>query len=126
MQPADARHAVTFPEPMRTHTLSNMRDRLLALQEIQQALAGGGYDRTADITEKRLGLTSLQSHDAHDVAKFMPKGMQSMGTEVHPAASRFSTEAVNVGATGNIKPAPAALATITQQCVACHAAYRLK
>ncbi|HEX4943113.1 MAG TPA: hypothetical protein VFV55_02100, partial [Usitatibacteraceae bacterium] len=36
---ADGRQVVDFPEPMRTHTLSNMRDHLAALQEIQQALA---------------------------------------------------------------------------------------
>ncbi len=122
----DARQVVDFPEPMRTHTLANMRDHLLALQEIQQALADAAYDRAADVAEKRLGMTSLQSHGAEHVAKVMPAGMQAIGTEMHRSASRFAVEASNVGATGNVKPALAALSRVTGQCVACHAGYRMK
>ena len=124
--PADGRQAVEFPEPLRAHTLANMRDHLLALQEIQQALADGAHDKAAGISETRLGMTSLKAHGAHDVAKFMPEGMQSIGTEMHRSASRFAVEAANAGATGNVRPALAALARVTQQCVACHAAYRMK
>ncbi len=124
--PADARQAVAFPEPMRTHTLANMRDHLLALQEIQQALSEGAYDGAADVAERRLGMTSLRAHGAHDVAKFMPEGMQAIGTGMHRSASRFAVAAVDAGASGNVKPALAALAQVTQQCVACHAAYRMK
>ncbi len=71
-------------------------------------------------------MTSLAAHGAHEVAKFMPAGMQSIGTEMHRSASRFAVEAANAGATGNVRPALAALARVTQQCVACHAAYRMK
>ena len=122
----DGRQVVDFPEPLRTHTLTNMRDHLLALQEIQQALADGAYDKAGEVSETRLGMTSLAAHGAHDVAKFMPPGMQSIGTEMHRSASRFAVEAANAGATGNVKPALAALAHVTRQCVACHAAYRMK
>jgi len=34
-----------------------MRDHLLAVFEIQSALAAGQYDRAADIAERRLGMT---------------------------------------------------------------------
>jgi len=121
----DGRQAVDFPEPLRTHTLANMRDHLLALQEIQQALADGAYDGAGQIAERRLGMTSLAAHGAHDVAKFMPEGMQSIGSEMHRSASRFAVEAANAGATGNVEPALAALARITRQCVACHASFRM-
>ena len=123
---ADGRQAVEFPEPMRTHTLANMRDHLASLQEIQQALADGAPDRAAEIAETRLGMSSLGLHGAHDVAKFMPEGMQAIGTEMHKSASRFAVEAANSGATGNVKPPLAALAGVTKQCVACHAGYRMK
>jgi hypothetical protein len=123
---ADARQVVDFPEPMRTHTLANMRDHLLAIQQIQQALAEGAYDRAAQVAENRLGMTSLKSHGAHDVAKFMPEGMQAVGTQMHRSASRFAVEATNAGVTGDLKPALAALSTMTAQCVACHAGYRMK
>lgn len=122
----DGRIVVDFPEPMRSHTLANMREHLLAIQEIQQALADGAYDRAAETAEKRLGMTSLVAHGAHDVAKFMPEGMQAIGSEMHRSASRFSVAAADAGATGNVRPALAALARVTQQCVACHATYRMK
>jgi hypothetical protein len=124
--PEDGRQEVAFPEPLRTHTLANMRDHLLALQEIQQALADGAHDRAADLAEKRLGMTSLRAHGAHDVARFMPEGMQAIGTEMHRAASRFAVEAANAGATGDARRAMGALAGVTRQCVACHATYRMK
>lgn len=123
---ADGREAVEFPASMRTHTLANMRDHLLALQEIQDALAHGAFDRAAQVAETRLGMTSLAAHDAHNVAKFMPEGMQAIGTAMHRSASRFAIEAANAGATGDVKAALAALGAVTRQCVACHAAYRMK
>jgi hypothetical protein len=122
----DARVAVKFPNALRTHTLANMRDHLLALQEIQDALAKSEFDRAAAISEQRLGMTSLKLHGAQEVAKFMPDGMQRIGTEMHHAASRFALEAANAGASGDVKPALAALAGITARCVACHSAYRVQ
>jgi hypothetical protein len=103
-----------------------MRDHLLALQEIQEALAKQEYDRAADIAEHRLGMSSLALHGAHDVAKYMPKGMQEAGTGMHRNASRFAVAAKDAAATGDVKPALAALASTTAQCVACHAGYRVK
>lgn len=123
---ADVRLLVKFPPQMRDHTLANMRDHLLAIAEIQEALSKGWFDKAADTAEKRLGMTSLSLHGAHDVANFMPKGMQEVGTLMHRSASQFAVEAKNAGATGDLKPALAALARTTQACVACHAAYRLQ
>ncbi len=124
--PKDTRQAVYFPKTLREHTLTNMRDHLLALQEIQEALAKQEYDKAGDIAEHRLGMSSLALHGAHDVAKYMPKGMQDAGTAMHRNASRFAVAAKDAGATGDVKPALAALAATTAQCVACHAGYRVK
>jgi cytochrome c556 len=122
----DTRLAVRFPPELRTHTLANMRDHLVTLGEVQAALGRGEYDRAAALAESRLGLSSLEAHGAHQVAAYMPAGMQEAGTAMHKAASRFAIEAANAGATGDAKPALAALAGVTAQCVACHAAYRLE
>ena len=124
--PKDTRQAVYFPKALREHTLANMRDHLLALQEIQEALAKQEYDRAGDIAEQRLGMSSLSLHGAHDVAQYMPKGMQEAGTAMHRNASRFSVAAKDAAATGDAKPALAALAATTAQCVACHGGYRVK
>lgn len=117
---------VEFPVELREHTLANMRDHLLTLQEIQAALAAGKYDQAADISERRLGMSSLAAHGAHEVAKYMPQGMQDTGSAMHRSASRFAVAAQDAGATNDVKPALAALAEVTANCVACHAAYRLK
>jgi hypothetical protein len=123
---ADPRVPVSFPAELREHTLKNMRDHLLALQEIQDALATGAFDRAAGVAEQRLGMSSLAAHGAHEVAKYMPKGMQDAGAAMHRSASRFSVAALDAAVTDDLKPALGALAEVTANCVACHAAYRLE
>ena len=122
----DARQLVSFPEPMRVHTLANMRDHLQTLHEIEAALAKEDYETAATLAEKRLGMTSLALHDAAHLAAFMPEPMQQMGTEMHHAASRFAVAAQDAGATHDTRAVMAALADVTRQCIACHAAYRLQ
>jgi hypothetical protein len=122
----DTREFVGFPAELRDHTLANMRDHLLALQEIQEYLAREDYTAAAKIAEERLGMSSLALHGAHEVAKYMPPGMQDAGGGMHRAASRFAIEAQNSAVTGEMKPTIAALASVTAQCVGCHASYRLK
>jgi hypothetical protein len=107
-QAEDSRRLVEFPPMMLEHEMRNMRDHLATLQKIQDA-----------------GLSSFGLHGAHDVAPFMPAGMQAIGTEMHKAASRFALEVNKAAATGDLRPSIAALGKVTEQCVACHAAYRL-
>jgi hypothetical protein len=123
---ADTRIPVTFPAPMKAATLAHMRDHLAALQEIQQALAAARFDEAAAIAEKRLGMSSMPAHGAHDVAQFMPPGMRDAGTQMHRSASRFAAAATDAAVGQDVKPALAALAQMTATCVACHAVYRLE
>lgn len=122
----DPRVAVEMPDMMKSHMLANMRDHLLTLSEIQSALAIGAYDIAADLAEKRLGMTSLESHGASHMAGFMPKGMQDIGNAMHRAASRFAVAAQEAQVTRDLPRVLGALSGVTQQCVACHAGYRLK
>ena len=103
-----------------------MRDHLLALQEIQEAMARGQEAIASRIAEQRLGMSSLSLHGAQEVAKYMPQGMQDIGTQMHRDASRFAIEVQNSSATGDLKPALEALSKVTGVCVACHSAYRLQ
>lgn len=103
-----------------------MRDHLAVLGEIQMALSTGDFDFAAAMAEKRLGMSSLQTHGAHDVARFMPKAMQDAGTAMHRSASQFAVVAKNASVTGDLKATLAALAWVNQTCVACHADFRLK
>jgi len=122
----DPRVLVHFPDMLRAHTLANMRDHLLALAEIQDQLARGAFDKASDIAEQRLGMSSLGLHGAHDVEQFMPQGMQAAGTAMHRSASQFAIVAKDASVTGDLKGSVAALAKVTQTCVACHAAYRIQ
>jgi hypothetical protein len=121
----DARQLVSFPEPLRRHTMSNMRDHLQTLGEIQHLLSVAAFDKASAVAESRLGMSSLQLHGSHEVAKFMPKGMQDLGTSMHRSASQFARAATEASVTGDLKGPLAALSTLTQNCVACHATYRL-
>jgi hypothetical protein len=122
----DRRDLIAMPAPMVAHTLANMRDHLVALQEINEALARGAHDTAAKVAEARLGMSSLGNHGAAHVAQFMPQAMKNLGTSMHRAASRFALAAQDAGATGDIKPALAALGEVMAACNGCHAAYRFK
>lgn len=121
----DPRALVEMPAPMVQHMLSNMRDHLVALTEIQRALGAAEYQKAGEIAEQRIGLSSLDAHGAAHMAPFMPKPMQEIGSQMHRAASRFVLVAQETGADGNTARAVGALAKVTEQCVACHAAYRV-
>jgi hypothetical protein len=122
---ADERQLVRFPEPMRVHTIASMRDHLSALQEINAALSLNDFDKAAGIAERRLGMSSLEAHGAAHVAPYMPQSMRDIGTQMHRAASRFAVEAQNASVGNDVRPALGALSKVMEQCVACHAAYRL-
>ncbi|MCG6933809.1 MAG: cytochrome c [Gallionella sp.] len=117
----DTRIKVDLPAMMKTHMLHSMRDHLLAVHEIQVALAKGAFDKASDIAENRIGMSSLESHNAAHMAPFMPEGMQNIGTEMHHAASRFAMTASE----GDLPRSLAALSKVTEQCVACHMTYRV-
>jgi len=123
---ADTRQSVEMPAPMREHMLANMRDHLTALGEIQAELAKGKYNQAADIAEQRIGMSSLQSHGASHMASYMPKAMQDIGTNMHRAASRFARTAQEAAVGNDLPRALGALGELTQQCVACHAGFKLK
>jgi cytochrome c556 len=124
--PADGRQVVNLPEPMRRHMLANMRDHLRTLQEINDALANNAFDKASSIAEKRLGMSSLDSHGAAHLAPYLPQGMQDIGTQMHRAASRLSVAAQDAGVGNDVRPALGALGAVMQQCVACHETYRVK
>lgn len=125
-RPADARQVADFPAPLKEHELANMRDHLRTLSEIQNYLAKYDFDRAADLAEKRLGMSSFDLHGSHEVAPYMPKGMQEAGTALHHAASRFAVAAQDAAVDRDLGRALGALNEVTQTCVACHAAYRLR
>ena len=121
----DNRQLVEMPPPMKNHMLANMRDHLLALEQITRYLANQQYDEAAEVAETRLGMSSLESHGASHMARVMPQQMAQTGTEMHRAASRFALAARDAELEGGLNKAFAALSDVMTQCVACHAGYRV-
>lgn len=126
LPPKDSRVLVSFPEEIKTHTLTSMRDHLLVISQLQAAIAAEQFDDAARIAETKLGMSSLADHGAHESSKYMPKGMQEVGALMHRSASQFAIEAQNSAATGDAKKSLAALSKVTAACVACHASYRIQ
>jgi len=118
----DKRVMVELPAKMQEHMLSNMRDHLMAFNAILNSMAHNELDKAADIAEHRLGMSSLDTHGASHLAKFMPEGMRKAGTSMHQAASRFALKAQE----GEVLPAYHALAEVSAACVACHSGYRIR
>ena len=118
----DTRVLVELPEMMQQHMLSNMRDHLAAINEILVYLGNDELDKAAEIAEYRLGMSSLGSHGASHMARFMPEGMRQAGTAMHKAASRFALKAQE----GEPLAAYKVLSEITAACVACHSGYKVK
>ena len=118
----DPREPVQFPEMMQRHMLANMRDHLAAINEILDNMSKGRLDNAAEIAESRIGMSSLESHGASHMSKFMPEGMRNAGSKMHQAASRFALKAQE----GDALAAYGALTDVTTACVACHSAYRIR
>ncbi|MGB5425919.1 MAG: hypothetical protein WBN95_03950, partial [Gammaproteobacteria bacterium] len=89
----DARKLVQLPEMMQQHMMSNMRDHLVAINEILIAMSNDDFEAAAEVAEYRLGMSSMESHGASHMARFMPEGMRQAGTTMHKAASRFALKA---------------------------------
>ena len=119
---SDTRALVELPEMMQEHMLSNMRDHLAAINEILVYLGSGELDKAAETAEYRLGMSSLESHGASHMARFMPEAMRQAGTAMHTAASRFALKAQE----GEVLAAYKALTEVTSSCVACHSGYKVK
>ena len=118
----ETRLLVQLPEMMQQHMMSNMRDHLVAINEILINMANGEPEKAAEVAESRLGMSSLESHGASHMAKFMPEGMRQAGTSMHRAASRFALKAQEEEAL----PAYKALSEVSSACVACHSGYRIR
>ena len=118
----DVRQLVQLPQMMQQHMMANMRDHLMALNEILVSMGEGELERAADTAERRLGMSSLEAHGASHMARFMPEAMRRAGTAMHKAASRFALKAEE----GELLPAYKMLSEITAACVNCHAQFRIR
>jgi hypothetical protein len=141
---SDTRQQLEFPAPMKARMLSNMRDHLQVISEVIDSMSRGQFSQASKIANSRLGLDSPSAEGCRPqtnsssaqmstptsmeqmMAQFMPEGMRNIGLSMHTSASDFSVSAAESAMSGDGKPAWAALARVTQNCVACHSVYKLK
>ena len=117
----DTRQLVKLPAMMQQHMLANMRDHLQTINQVLIYMSENQLGKAGELAEARLGMSSLELHGASHMAKYMPKGMQEAGTNMHKAASRFALKAQE----GELQPAYKALSEVTTSCIPCHASYRI-
>ncbi len=125
----DSRQMVKLPQMMQEHMLANMRDHLVALNEMLGELSNGNIDKASEIAEKRLGMSSMSLHGAKHLGKFMPKEMGQIGTNMHHAASRFvitARDAELEPGTHSQRKIYKALHEVIANCNACHQGYRIR
>ena len=140
----DSRQLVNFPPEVKAHALANMRGHLKALADTMDAFARKKYAEAADIADKQLGMGSQgaigcqmkdmgmmpmsdTAHLDHQMSLLMPEKMRELGQNMHRAANEFAAKARDADKDNkNAASAAIALARIPQQCVACHASYRMQ
>lgn len=136
----DTREMVQFPPDMQTNFLGNMRDHLQTLNDIVVALAKDDYTTASKAAAERLGLDSPSAAGCKQASQgsqnksnkpmtmdemmeaYMPEPMRSIGLSMHTAASEFAKVAIARDRVASM----AALSQVTQNCVSCHSAYRLR
>lgn len=122
-----SRIPVAFPPLVKEHTLASMRLHLEGLGKIQAELAQQNFTGAAATARYFLGMNSpLNAPNMRDEVRFMPPEMKRLGAKMHHAAERFAEAADNADVTGDMPAVLRSLSRLTQTCVACHAAYRLK
>jgi len=149
MSPPDAREMLHFPPEMQSNFLGNMRDHMQTIDGILQTMADGDYAGASRIASERLGLDSPSAAGCKPdnaaatgsisqskppapgsmdemMALYMPEAMRAVGLSMHTSASEFAAVATQAATTHDGAAVVGALSRVTQNCVACHSAYRLR
>jgi len=117
---SDGRAAILLAPGERDLVLGEMRGFLVALQQITQAVVD--QDQAAVVSAaRRVGAAAQQGVPSRLVGK-LPIEFKRLGFDTH---SRFDQLALDAEQFGDTAQVPGALALLMQNCVACHAAYRI-
>ncbi len=117
---SDGRTAILLAPGERDLVLTEMRDFLVALQQISQSIADGDATKAVQAA-RRVGAASQQQVPAGLVGK-LPLAFKQLGFDTH---ARFDELALNIEQFGDTAQALPELAGLMNNCTACHAAYRI-
>lgn len=125
----DARTMIKLPSDIEKKMLANMRDHIVALDDIIHAIQAGEYEKAEVVAESRLGWSSLVRRGDQEVANNWPKPMQKMADQMYRSASNFVHVSQNASAEDskeNSQKVLSALGKVTAACRGCHEAYRVR
>ena len=125
----DSRQLIKVPKDIETKMLVNMRDHIVALDEIIGAVEAGEYEKAEEVAESRLGWSSLVRLGDQEVADHWAKPMQLMADEMYRSASNFVIVAQNASveeSKESYKTVIQALGKMTSACRNCHEAFRVR
>lgn len=117
---ADARQRLTLPAPRRDAVLAEMRNMLASLSGVVQGLATG--DAVAAEKAARVsGMAAAVDMDP-ELRTLLPQAFLQLGMQTHRGFDNLA-DRIKAGAT--TQDALTSLASLTANCVVCHASYRL-
>lgn len=117
---SDGRSAILLTPGERDLVLAEMRAFLQAVQAISQAVSEGDAARAASAA-RAVGAAAAAEVPLSLMAK-LPLGFKELGLSTHRAFDQLALDAEQMGDTA---PIQAQLATLLNNCVACHAAFRI-
>lgn len=122
----DARQLAKLPAPAEATLREEMRDNLVALNEILSLAVAGKVKEAGEVAEKKLGTSTMGRHRSKPLdarpGPHMPAAMHELAVQGHRAATAFAV----IAATGDREKTLAALPTLNNACVSCHLAYRVR
>jgi hypothetical protein len=122
----DNRELAPMPLAAQATLRAEMQANLLALNGILGQVAAGKLAEAGDIAEQQLGLSAMGRNRSQPLearpGAHMPPAMHRLAIDGHQAASEFA----RVAKAGDREQTVAALPSLTQACVVCHYAYRVR
>lgn len=122
----DTRQLATLPPLAQESLRQEMRDNLVAVNEILTLLSTGQLKEAGDVAEQKLGNTARGKNRSLPFearpGPHMPPAMHALGMEGHTSASAFAAAA----RAGDRERAWALLPGLTQACMTCHLSWRIR
>jgi hypothetical protein len=120
LEDPDTRQTLRLPVDERHLVLAEMRNFIIAMQEITAGLAREDMAVVADAA-RRMGSGAANEIPPHVVAK-LPDPFKMLAGKVHTTFDAIALDAESLGDPGHTV---GQLSDLTQHCVACHAIYQV-
>jgi hypothetical protein len=116
----DTRQTLRLPSDERHLVLTEMRNFVIAMQQIMDGLASEDM-ATVAVAARKMGSGAANEIPPHVVAK-LPDPFKQLAGKVH---TTFDAIALDAESLGDTKHTVGQLRDLTQHCVACHAIYQV-